>query len=207
MSNAKARLAAKLVPTIHLVRHGQTALNSERSDQDRIRGWNNVPLTPQGHDEANRVGRQLRGQPIEKIYTSDLGRAHDTALHVAAHTGAPVEATAGLRPWNLGHLQGQTHQATAAPIQAAIAAPDHPIPGGESFNAFKTRFLTELGRILANHPKGHIAVVTHHRGDRLIDSWVRGAMSHGHIDASALHEKGMAPGTVRRIEVPHGKTP
>ena len=44
--------------TFTLIRHGATALNHPGAG-DRIRGWSNVPLSKEGHEEAHELGKRL----------------------------------------------------------------------------------------------------------------------------------------------------
>src|SRR5206468_5062381 len=47
-----------MVQHIYLVRHGDTKLN----DAGVIRGWKDVPLSPEGVKAAKRVAKQLRSE-------------------------------------------------------------------------------------------------------------------------------------------------
>src|SRR5579875_3879505 len=58
-----------------LLRHGESQWNLE----NRFTGWVDVPLSPRGEAEARAAGEKLRGRRIDKVYTSALRRAIDTA--------------------------------------------------------------------------------------------------------------------------------
>ncbi len=62
--------------TIYLLRHGQTAWNA---DNNRYCGRTDIPLTPKGIAQAEEVRRQLEGVHFERVYSSPLQRAYDTA--------------------------------------------------------------------------------------------------------------------------------
>ena len=65
-----------------LIRHGQSLWNQA----NLFTGWVNIPLSQQGYEEAQRAGQQLAQEPIDKIYTSTLLRAQQTAtLIMQAH--------------------------------------------------------------------------------------------------------------------------
>jgi broad specificity phosphatase PhoE len=72
---------------IFLARHGQTfhnaAAGESQVDADR--------LSPTGHDQARRLGELLSGRGIERVVTSPLPRARETADGVNAALGCPVE--------------------------------------------------------------------------------------------------------------------
>jgi 2,3-bisphosphoglycerate-dependent phosphoglycerate mutase len=63
-----------------LLRHGQSMWNQ----LNVFTGWVNVPLSQQGIDEAISAGKQLAKTRIDKIYTSTLMRAQQTAMIVMA---------------------------------------------------------------------------------------------------------------------------
>ena len=70
------------------VRHGETAWNVDA----RIQGQMDIGLNDKGRQQALRVGKALSGEPISAIYSSDLGRAHDTARSVSyTHLTLPTK--------------------------------------------------------------------------------------------------------------------
>mgnify|MGYP001083819413 CR=1 FL=1 len=90
---------------VFVLRHGQTAWNASR----RIQGHVDEPLDDIGRWQAQRLGQALAGEGIAAIYSSDLRRAHDTALALAATTGLPVVTQAKLRERAFGRFEGATH--------------------------------------------------------------------------------------------------
>src|SRR5207237_3775527 len=65
---------ARPMPTLVLVRHGQSLWNLE----DRFTGWVDVPLTDVGREEARLAAHKLGGITLDVAYTSALTRAQDT---------------------------------------------------------------------------------------------------------------------------------
>ncbi|GGP08486.1 histidine phosphatase family protein [Oceanobacillus neutriphilus] len=61
--------------TIYLVRHGKTILNNT----DRVQGWADGPLIPSGEELIEDVGEGLADVPFAAAYSSDSGRAIQTA--------------------------------------------------------------------------------------------------------------------------------
>jgi len=61
--------------TIYVVRHGEAEGNAER----RIIGQSDHSLTEGGEKDAEVLGERLRSIKFNKIYSSDLKRARDTA--------------------------------------------------------------------------------------------------------------------------------
>ena len=88
------------ITRVLVIRHGETAWNRE----SRIQGHIDIPLNDQGRWQAARLGRALADEPLAAIYSSDLQRAHDTALAVAEVRGVPVVTTEALRERLIGDL-------------------------------------------------------------------------------------------------------
>ncbi len=86
------------------VRHGETAWNVDA----RIQGQLDVGLNETGRWQARRVGEALAGEAISAVYTSDLGRAHQTAQSIGEVTGVPVVPDEGLRERSFGIFEGKT---------------------------------------------------------------------------------------------------
>jgi 2,3-bisphosphoglycerate-dependent phosphoglycerate mutase len=147
-----------------LVRHGKTVLNS-LDDEERLRGWMDIPLDEQGLREAQETAHRVAQHPVEQIYCSDLYRAKQTADAVIRATEAPVAYTSDLRPWNLGELTGQRVKDILPTLLQLEIDLDMPAPGGESFQTFYTRYSRKLFELLdvAARCSTCIVAVTHHR--------------------------------------------
>lgn len=183
--------------SVFIVRHGQTKLNAGK----KIRGWIDVPLDGDGKQAAHDLGDQLRGK-IHHIWSSDLQRASNTARIISQITGAPLIGIMHcLRPWNMGKLQG-VESAKAIPIlMDLVHNPDQPTPNGESFNNFKQRFLHCVLHLDSQSEGQPYAIVTHHRGERLIDAWHKGGRNPDFsIDPKEMEKKGIEPGTFREVQ-------
>ena len=186
---------------LSIIRHGATKLNSEDAS-DRIRGHSNVPLNDKGIEEAHKLGEKLKNSKDapDLLISSDLSRATKTAEIVSKHTGIPVvEHTEGLRPWDVGEHTGKL-SSESAPILADYAAnrPDEKIPGGESFNDFKARFLGTIDRITDEHPGQHIGMVSHYRNERLLAS----LDENGEVDRKEFLKKGDTTGEIHKVNIP-----
>lgn len=64
--------------TAYFVRHGQTMLNH----YNKIQGWIDSPLTEKGIADAKRAGQQLKNIDFTAAYSSDSGRAIETASYI-----------------------------------------------------------------------------------------------------------------------------
>ncbi len=90
-----------------LVRHGRTAYNAEI----RFMGQMDVPMDEKGRAQVQAVARRLADETPAAIYSSDLGRARDTALAIqAAIASKPaLRVDARLSEGHFGDWQGQRY--------------------------------------------------------------------------------------------------
>ena len=89
--------------TLIVVRHGETRFNVE----ERFQGHNDSPLTGNGQRQVQALGRRIRALGFDRLISSDLGRALQTADAIAAVTGSFIARPAGSsipgttrRTWN-----------------------------------------------------------------------------------------------------------
>jgi 2,3-bisphosphoglycerate-dependent phosphoglycerate mutase len=144
-----------------VVRHGETTWNGA----GRIQGSRDSPLTARGLAQARATGARLASERVGALYSSDLGRAQQTAREVAAATALPIRTDARLRERAFGVLEGKTWEEIARdhPIDAQLLREDpfRPAPGGESLAQFRDRVTGALARIAAEAGTDRIAIVTH----------------------------------------------
>lgn len=103
------------MPTLILVRHGQSQWNLE----DKFTGWVDVDLTPEGEAQAKKGGELIKaaGLQIDRAYTSVLTRAIRTlwlGLTAAGQTFVPVIKDWRLNERHYGGLTGLDKAETAA---------------------------------------------------------------------------------------------
>src|SRR4029079_17049555 len=117
-----------------LLRHGQTDYNVD----GRMQGHLDSNLTAEGHDQAAAAAPVLAELAPDRVISSDLRRAVDTADVVAAACGPPVQVDAAevvaaacglpvkfdarLRETHLGQWQGRTVAEIDRDYPGAIAA-------------------------------------------------------------------------------------
>lgn len=88
---------------ILLVRHGQTPWNQER----RLQGATDIPLNELGRQQAEVLRQSLCSVSIDRVYSSPLSRAQETARIIAEGYNVPVEIEPGLRERSYGTYEGQ----------------------------------------------------------------------------------------------------
>jgi glucosyl-3-phosphoglycerate phosphatase len=115
-----------------LLRHGQTDYNVN----GRMQGHLDSLLTETGVEQASAVAPEIARLAPDRLISSDLRRAVDTADLVAAACGRPVKLDARLRETHLGDWQGRTVAEIEDGWPGAIATwrsdPAWAPPGGES---------------------------------------------------------------------------
>ena len=144
------------------IRHGETAWNVDT----RIQGQLDIPLSPNGRWQAERLADALRGEPIKAIYASDLARAWETAQYVGYASGIKVTKEKNLRERGFGIFEGKTFAdiETLLPDQSMRwrkRDPDFAPAGGESLIALRSRVVGAAQRLAALHPGELIALVAH----------------------------------------------
>ena len=102
---------------IILLRHGQTDYNVD----GRMQGHLDSHLTPTGHDQAAAAAPVLAALEPDRLISSDLRRAVDTAELVGAACGLPVKYDPRLRETHLGLWQGHTVAEIDGEFPGAIA--------------------------------------------------------------------------------------
>jgi broad specificity phosphatase PhoE len=139
------------VTTILLARHGETDWNRD----GRFQGWADPPLNERGRAQARELAARLADDPFDAVYSSDLRRAHETALIVAGPHAVPVVADRGLREVDVGSWSGLTRQ------EIDERFPGHERHDGETREAHSARVVSALERIASSHRGERILVVSH----------------------------------------------
>jgi 2,3-bisphosphoglycerate-dependent phosphoglycerate mutase len=177
-----------------LLRHGQSQWNLE----NRFTGWVDVPLSPKGEDEARAAGEKLRGRRVDKLYTSVLKRAIDTATLALAAAGIAPPATerdAALNERMYGDLQGLNKAEAAqkwgdAQIKQWRRSYDVPPPGGESLADTAARVLPYWdAHILPDLRAGKNVLIAAHGNS---------------LRALVMHLDGLTREQVLELEIPTG---
>ena len=88
---------------IYIIRHGETDWNKNR----RFQGQTDIPLNEEGRRQAGELARVLADiQPFDRIVSSDLGRAKETASIMSRGFGTPIHDDAGFREMDFGLWEG-----------------------------------------------------------------------------------------------------
>jgi len=147
-SPVRARAGIALLSTAFVfLRHGESVGNRDAL----IAGSLDVSLTGRGREQAAAAADDLAALPIDRIFTSQLQRARETAAIVAAPRALPVVTFTELGERHWGALEGRPR---VERLHGVLPA------GAESFEAFASRVCEGLARI----PATGLPVVCAHSG-------------------------------------------
>jgi broad specificity phosphatase PhoE len=134
-----AKLSSVL--TLLLTRHGHT----DRSDPEQYLGQHiHASLSERGRRDATALGERLRGARVDRVISSPLHRARETADIIAGYVNASVEVDDRLTELDYGAWEGLTVQEIDEefPGERELYDADpsiHRVGGGESGLAVAAR--------------------------------------------------------------------
>ncbi|WP_370838819.1 histidine phosphatase family protein [Intestinibacter bartlettii] len=148
--------------TIYIVRHGQTEWNLLGKTQ----GHGNSDLTPKGIEQAELLADSMTKYPIDYIYSSDLGRAYQTAEIIGNKLNIELEKTEALREMNFGTWEGRIIKDIIEEdpeLYKMWRNEPHlaKIPQGETLSQIKERTDAFIKEINEKYDGKHIVLVTH----------------------------------------------
>ncbi|MDO5712909.1 MAG: histidine phosphatase family protein [Tissierellia bacterium] len=146
---------------IYLVRHGETTWNQE----ERLQGWLNSPLSKKGKKDAEKLSKSLKNIPFDLAYSSDQGRAIDTAKIILEDRDIPIIKKVQLRELALGPWEGMTFTEVQEKDKDRFGIyftdpSAHSLPNTEDYHDLLRRihlFLEELKK----RKEEHILIVSH----------------------------------------------
>jgi broad specificity phosphatase PhoE len=134
--------------------------HSTSTDNERgiATGWLDGQLSRTGRREAEAVGSRRRGEDLAAVFTSDLGRAVETAEIAFARSGIPIRRDPRLRECDYGDLNGGPASRVEAERSHRI---DNPFPSGESYRQVVERVRSFLDDLDPAFEGNRIAVIGH----------------------------------------------
>ena len=153
---------------ILLVRHGITDLHTG----DRFWGRTDMPLSPAGIRQAERLRDRLALEKIDAVYASPLRRAYKTAEIIAAGHQVAINACEDLCECNFGEIEGlnfdeikQRYPALAGELSRRRTGA---FPGGETIEQLNARVLAFLKTLEKHRTEETLLVVAHGGPVRLL---------------------------------------
>ncbi len=160
---------------LYLARHGATDDNHAR----RYLGRRDLPLSAIGQMQAERLAASLRSTQLQRIVSSPLLRARQTAAVIAQGRSVQVEADSRWLELDFGQWDGLTFDEVRDRFpdeqQRWLASPELIAPGhGETLAALRKRVLTAYHSLVSDHPHGSLMIVTHGGAIRVLLSELTG---------------------------------
>ena len=143
----------------YIVRHGLT------EKPGVLLGQYDAGLSAEGAQQARIIAGEFAGEGIERIVSSGLARARETASWIARRCGLDVDTDDRLNEITYGHWDGMTWEQIEQ-IDPEIASQKLENwwsaipPGGESGTAFAAR-VEQAWNSLLEHPAASTVVVAH----------------------------------------------
>ncbi len=207
------------MPTLVLIRHGQSAWNLE----NRFTGWWDVPLTAKGVGEATAAGELLRarGYDFDRVFTSFQSRAITTAnLMLAAMDRLWLPMT---KDWRLNerHYGGLTGLNKAETVRAhgdaqvmvwrrSFDVPPPPLAPGSPFDLSGERRYAGVAVPATESLKDTIARVLPYWDAAIAPALKAGervaVAAHGNsLRALVKHLSGISDTDIAALEIPTGQ--
>jgi broad specificity phosphatase PhoE len=161
---------------VHLVRHGRTASNRER----RTMGWLDEGIEPGWVQAAAAVADELAEEPVDRLVSSPLARAVQTAAPLAARLGRELIVDDRFGELRVGRWEGYAED------EIAERWPKHwqrwrsephalEVEWRETLAALNARVAGALDELVAGLLDGRVAVVfTHDAVVRAAVAWALG---------------------------------
>jgi broad specificity phosphatase PhoE len=145
-----------------LIRHAESSWNAA----GRWQGTGDPRLSERGRRQARALARELRSERIDRLVTSDLARARQTATALGDALELTPQVDARLRELDIGDWTGLTWDEIAriAPDELRRferGDPDAPAGGAETRRDIRRRAREAVHGIAAEQPGQRVAIVTH----------------------------------------------
>ena len=124
-----------------VVRHGE----SENNISALWSGWSDVNLTQKGYEDAQKVGEMLKNIKFDRVYSSDLKRAVETAK--TALPGCDCHQSRLLREVNVGNIAGSPYSCISYEKRVYASKYGYGEFGGESREEFRNRLISFIKEI------------------------------------------------------------
>ena len=180
---------------IYFVRHGETLWNKE----GRIQGELDSPLTMKGIEDIQKLAESLGHINFDGIYSSELGRAYETALILSGGRHR-VKCLKEFNEKNFGDWQGMEIKEIYGkyPVQAEFYFNDIKNYNNKEINAESlehalTRFVSGVKKIEKSVRTGNVLVVSHGTILKLFFNYI------DNKDINELNEKDLMENTGFRV--------
>lgn len=151
--------------TLYIVRHGETDWNK----MGKYQGITDVPLNENGLNQAKACGEALKDITFDRILSSDLSRALDTAETIRGDRTTPITVDKRLRELNFGDweamLFSEIEERWPGLIDEMYLRPHLvKVPNGESFKDLQDRAWASLEEFLNTNDEEETLLIACHGG-------------------------------------------
>ena len=159
-----------IAPKVDPINIGNTKVFEHSEDtasaNGEINSISDTKLTPEGREEASKLGQYLKSLGFTEVITSTVARAVETAEIITKEQGIPHKTLDLLKTWNQGDFKGQPEESFDENhwVENETLSPE----GGESFKTFRERVQNEVLPMIQDLPE-KTAVIAHSKVMRLLD--------------------------------------
>ncbi|MBN1429255.1 MAG: MSMEG_4193 family putative phosphomutase [Anaerolineae bacterium] len=200
---------------ILLVRHAE----NDYVQSGRLAGWTpGVHLNDRGKWQAEALGRRLAAAKLQRVYSSPLERAIETAHSIMTHhPDLELHIEEGIGEVRYGQWTGQSLKKLARTRlwQVVQHYPSRArFPDGESIREMQVRSVGAMEQIVDRHPDGAVVVISHadvikvvvaHYAGMPIDVFQRLTIAPASISIIGFHQIGVS--IIRLNDVCHCEIP
>lgn len=165
----------------------ETHSTSQDNERGVATGWLDGHLAELGREQARELGRRRRDDAIEAVFTSDLGRAVETAEIAFGASGVPIQQDPRLRECDYGALNGMPVARVDPERPTRI---DQPFPGGESYRQVVERVHDFLIYLAENWDGKRVVLIGHTATQWALDYLLLGTPLEELVDAPFEWQEG-----------------
>jgi broad specificity phosphatase PhoE len=152
------------MPKLFLARHGQTESNRD----GLVMGQSNSPLTAEGIATIQRLAQALKGDTVEVIFSSPLGRAAESARIYSETLGSPIVLKEALSELSCGLWEGKSRASVVGNKWQLRSGWQEQPPEGESYRDGEERVSKLIRDIGPRDRKDAIMLVGHAGVNRVV---------------------------------------
>lgn len=147
---------------ITIIRHGETHWNLEQKYQGQL----DSDLTGKGIRQVKKTAQLLKNKPFDVFYSSDLGRAVESAEILNHDLNLDITLCPELRERNFGVIQGMSKETIAQQYpelyrQLNFHNVNFSVDDGETFQAFYERVIKSMVHIEKQNRGQRILIMAH----------------------------------------------
>jgi broad specificity phosphatase PhoE len=160
---------------------------SEDNERGVATGWLDGRLSERGRLFARQLGQRRASQRIDAVFTSDLGRAVETAELAFGDTDLEIYRDHRLRECNYGALNGKPVEQLEGQRREHIHTP---FPDGESYVQVVERVRDFLVDLSSAWQGGRVVVIGHSATRWALDHLLCGQPLEGLVDVPMVWQEG-----------------